>query len=367
MSYQLTNIVPSIDGVLLRSTTPIPGATETLRYLQQQKIPFILLTNGGGKGEAERVKDLSEKLEVPLDTSMFVQSHTPFVELANGKDSLAEKCILVCGGDGGKCRDVAESYGFKNVITPGDIYVAYPEIWPFSSNFKTYYSSFARPLPRPISPSSPGESLKIDAIFVFNDPRDWALDAQVILDVLLSEKGIIGKQSRKNNDWSLPNRGYLQDQQPPIYFSNPDLLWAAKYHLPRLGQGGFREALEGLWAALTGGPREGVELQKKVFGKPFRQTYSFAERRLIAHRKNIYQSDPPALRKVYMVGDNPESDIRGANTYNSPHETEWISILVKTGVYDEGTPAWAPRSLQEDVKGAVQWALEDSGWKAPFK
>ncbi len=29
--------------------------------------------------------------------------------------------ILVIGGEGEKCRQVAEGYGFKDVITPGDI------------------------------------------------------------------------------------------------------------------------------------------------------------------------------------------------------------------------------------------------------
>ena len=259
------------------------------------------------------------------------------------------------------------SYGFKNVITPGDIYAAYPEIAPFASNFRSYYASFARPLPRPIQLDPSHDSLKVDAIFVFNDPRDWALDAQLITDVLLSERGVLGTYSKKNNDRSLPNHGFQQDGQPKIYFSNPDLLWAAKYHLPRLGQGGFREALEGLWAALTGGPREGVELQKTVIGKPFKETYSFAERQLVAHRHHIYPGDHPPLKKVYMVGDNPESDIQGANKYQSPFNMTWTSILVRTGVYREGTPAWTPKIIQNDVKGAVQWALKESDWRAPFE
>ena len=29
--------------------------------------------------------------------------------------------VLVVGGDGEKCRQVAEGYGFKDVVTPGDI------------------------------------------------------------------------------------------------------------------------------------------------------------------------------------------------------------------------------------------------------
>lgn len=242
----------------------------------------------------------------------------------------------------------------------------YPEIWPFSSNFKSYYSEFARPLPRIISPEPSSESLKIDAILVFNDPRDWALDAQLILDVLFSHKGILGTQSSKNGDSELPNRGFQQDGQPPLYFSNPDLLWASKYHLPRLGQGGFREALEGIWSALTGGPAAGVNLVKHVIGKPFHETYAFAEERLIKHRQTMYPGNFPPLQKVYMIGDNPESDIRGANTYKSPHKTEWISILVRSGIYQQGKPSWTPKAVQNNVAEAVRWALKHAGWNAPL-
>ncbi len=194
-------------------------------------------------------------------------------------------------------------YGFRNVVTPGDIITQHPTIWPFARVFANYYRAFARPLPRPINVDNLSQSLKIDAVFVFHDPRDWALDTQIILDILLSSKGILGTYSSKNNNPSLPNRGFQQDGQPPIYFSNPDLWWAAAYHLPRLGQGGFREALEGVWAATTGGARMRVELQKVLYGKPFHSTYAFAEKKLEAHRELIYGADATTpLKRVYMIG-----------------------------------------------------------------
>jgi HAD superfamily hydrolase (TIGR01456 family) len=253
-------------------------------------------------------------------------------------------------------------YGFKSVVTPGDLFMANPAIWPFSRSFTDYYKGFARPLPKPMDPSNPSESLKIDAVFVFNDPRDWALDTQVILDVLLSSQGIIGTMSEKNGRTDLPNHGYQQDGQPPLYFSNPDLWWAAAYHLPRLGQGGFREALEGVWAATTGGSTKGVVLQKTIIGKPYEHTYAFAERQLLRNRSRTFQSekDLPPLRKVFMVGDNPESDIRGANSYRSKHGSDWHSILVRTGVYSGGDPTWAPRTIVDNVKDAVEFALKSS-------
>lgn len=362
-----------IDGVVLRSAAPIPGASQTLRYLQSNAIPFIFLTNGGGKHESARIADLSSKLSLQLDESMIVQSHTPFARLVHPSDAhpfgLKDKCVLVLGGDGNACRDVAHQYGFTNVVTPGDIISAHPEISPFSHVFKDYYKTFAQPLPRPINPNSPEDSLKIDAIFVYADPRDWALDIQIVLDVLLSTKGILGTYSSMNSDSAHTNKGYQQDSQPPIYFSNPDLLWAAAYHLSRLGQGGFREALDGVWAAITGGPKEGVELKKTVIGKPYRETYEFAENRLLSHREYLFgkhaSSQKQLLKRVYMVGDNPESDIKGANDFQSPNGVEWISLLTRTGVYRDREghkPTWQPTAIVDDVKSAVQWALDDSGW-----
>ena len=126
--------------------------------------------------------------------------------------------------------------------------MAYPEIWPFSQVFSDYYHKSTRPLPAPVDPQNPA-SLQFSAIFVFNDPRDWALDSQIILDLLLSEKGILGTYSDKNGDASLPNNGWQQDNQPKLFFSNPDLFWAGKIFrpsisLPRIGNGNWHNALQ---------------------------------------------------------------------------------------------------------------------------
>ena len=52
---------------------------------------------------------ISEKLKLPLDTSVIVQSHTPFSELVHGPNvELRDKCVLVVGGHGNNCRVVAE-------------------------------------------------------------------------------------------------------------------------------------------------------------------------------------------------------------------------------------------------------------------
>lgn len=97
--------------MLIRSSAALPGATEALQYLHNNNIPFILLTNGGGSHESARVAGLSKKLGIPLTEENFVQSHTPFKQLVDDSDTvegLKDKTILVTGGDGDKCRQVAE-------------------------------------------------------------------------------------------------------------------------------------------------------------------------------------------------------------------------------------------------------------------
>ncbi|KAL8799383.1 MAG: hypothetical protein Q9182_005925 [Xanthomendoza sp. 2 TL-2023] len=360
----------SIDGVLLRSSEPLPRANQTLNFLQRLRIPFILLTNGGGKHESDRVAELSRLLRVPISLPMFIQSHTPFADLIHQMDKddrtntpLKNKTILVCGGDGDSCRRVAESYGFTSVVTPADLIAAHPHLLPFTSPYSSLYSSHARPLPHPLyTPTSTSTShLTISSVFVFADPRDWALDTQIILDCLLSQHGVLGTLQR------------TVTPSVPLYFSNPDLQWASHYHLPRLGQGGFKAAFQGVWEELSGG----APLRETTIGKPSQGTFEFAEKRLVAHRRELLRTtaagnqdpknnaaDTGGIRKVYMVGDNPLSDIAGGNNYRSPYHSHWDTILVRSGVYDRdsGMPAHEPTATVDGVWEAVEWALERERW-----
>ncbi|KAK3990284.1 HAD-superfamily hydrolase [Cladorrhinum sp. PSN332] len=367
-----------IDGVLLHEKNPIPGAVETLRILNEHNIPYIMLTNGGGKRESERVADLNDKLGVKITTESFVQSHTPFQELLEGPGSLRNKTVLVTGSHYEKCRDIMLNYGFRNVLTPADIFASHPSVFPFQPVTKAEEKGLTS-LPKPVfaktstEPNSPdlANHLKIDAMFVLNDPRDWALDIQIFSDLLLSHQGYMGTYSPKNGNLTEPNCGWQGDDQPKLYFSNADLVWSAAYHLPRFGQGAFQYALVGVWDRITGGH----ELQRSCIGKPFAETYRFAERILNAHwRKRNHKSTSveggvqKELKSVYMIGDNPESDIAGANGYKSENGTEWVSVLVRTGVWNEGmslpfTKETKPKQIEGDVKSAVLWALGREGFK----
>ncbi|KAK2601068.1 hypothetical protein N8I77_010541 [Diaporthe amygdali] len=391
-----------IDGVLLHTSKPIPGATETLKFLQRNNIPFILLTNGGGKSEAERVADLTSKLSVDLDVSNFVQSHTPYQKLLDPdaelghpeledylKKSLGSKrfsgkeTVLVLGSDASKARRIANGYGFESVVTPGDILKACPEIFPFDPLREFYDKQEILPLPKPIyNPSADPamrleDCLKIDGILTFNDPRDWAVDIQLITDLLLSHRGYLGTYSSKNGDPSLPaGERWQADGQPPLIFSNVDMQWSTGYHLSRLGQGAFRAAVRRVWQQLTPGWRPG-NLKTFEFGKPWAATYAHAWATLEQHRLRLGNGP---LEAVYMVGDNPESDIRGAHIWNSHGRSTgaaqktalgpvWRSCLVRTGVWKEEVAplerlgkARTPYRVVDDVRAAVELALKEHKW-----
>jgi len=367
-----------IDGVLLHVSEPLPGAASALRLLQRHRIPFILLTNGGGQHESDRVADLSAKLGVALDADAFVQSHTPFRDLV---PALGGKTVLVTGSDAARSRAIAERYGFQDVVIPADLLAAQPGVWPFDPLLRSVYASSARPLRRPVwrdGGEHPVEDcLKVEAVFVFNDPRDWALDTQLIVDLLLSHRGYLGTYSRRNGRADLENRGWQADGQPELFFSNADLFWATGYHLPRFGQGAFQAAVRGVWDAVTGGG--GLHpLRRRVVGKPYEETYRFAEDVLRRHRAQLLReagggagrtaggaATPAALSTVYMIGDNPESDIAGANGFRSADGTDWCSVLVRTGVWhpDRGEMKHQPRVIVDNVEEAVRWALKREGWE----
>jgi HAD superfamily hydrolase (TIGR01456 family) len=313
-----------IDGVLLRGKSPLPAAKEALSILDGNnklglKIPFILLTNGGGVSEEERCLKLSSQLGVQIHPDQFMQAHTVLKSIVQ---NYADVPVLVLGSKGDTLRRVAEGYGFRKVYTTLDILAWNPSIWPYHDLTQEERAS--------VKPTD-FSKIQFGAIFVFHDPRNWALDTQIMCDVI---QGIIGGGSHETNHAQKP---------VDLVFCNPDLIWQSDFKAPRMGQGAFRVAFQAVFQSLTGSTYPYIQL-----GKPSEATYNFAEIML----KHRLQSVPkPSL---YMVGDNPESDIAGANTAG------WKSILVHTGVYNphRGPPSHQPTHQAKDVAEAVRWALE---------
>ncbi|KAJ4142409.1 hypothetical protein NW754_009852 [Fusarium falciforme] len=119
--------------------------------------------------------------------------------------------------------------------------------------------------------------------------------------------------------------------------------------------GALRRMFEVTFKDLTGG--NGL-LHTHAFGKPQVSTFEFASRLMGQWRNNEHGLVAPP-ETVYFVGDTPESDIRGTNAVNEKADNDWYSILVKTGVYEEGTePAYKPRVTVGNVLDAVNHGIK---------
>ncbi|KAF2740191.1 HAD-superfamily hydrolase [Polyplosphaeria fusca] len=327
-----------IDGVLIRGGKPIPEAIEAMKVLNGEneygiKVPYIFVTNGGGKTEQERCVQLSQQLEMEVSPGQFICGHTPMREMAEKYNT-----VLVVGGEGEKCRHVAEGYGFKDVVTPGDIIKDNQDTTPFRQlTTEEYQNSRARNF---------GE-VEIEAIFVFADSRDWASDQQIILDLLMSKNGRLGTRSANF------------DEGPPVFFSHNDVVWSTSHDLTRIGMGALRVSLEAMFQAVTG-----KKLETTAFGKPQIGTFQFATRLLQQWRKDTHGIDSPP-DTVYFVGDTPESDIRGTNEFDKHADNSWYSILVRTGVFEAGTkPRFQPKATVDNVLDAVKHGMEREYKKA---
>ncbi|KAI3324900.1 HAD-superfamily hydrolase [Xylariaceae sp. AK1471] len=317
-----------IDGVLVHGDLLIPEGKRALEILNGDnelgiKIAHIFLTNGSGKPEKARCEQLTKILQNPVSTDQFIQSHTPMSALAS-----YYKTVLVVGGVGYRCREVAELYGFQDVVVPNDIVAWDPTIAPYRE-FTEYEKAMSRP--------RDFRKCNIEAILVFSDSRDYATDIQIIMDLLLSENGRLGTKAKDP-----------VSQRIPIYFSQGDLLCPTEHWQPRMSQGAFRIGLEAMYKALTG-----VDLERVVYGKPELAAYKYADEVLTSWVEQIH-GEAKLPENIYMIGDNPASDIVGGNNYG------WNTCLVRTGVFqggdnDENNPA--NFGVFPTVLEAVQTAL----------
>ncbi|KAI1776466.1 HAD-like domain-containing protein [Hypoxylon cercidicola] len=323
-----------IDGVLVHGDRLIPEGRRALEILNGDnelgiKIPHIFLTNGSGKPEKARCEQLAKILENPVSTEQFIQSHTPMSALAEYYNT-----VLVVGGEGYKCREVAEQYGFKDIVVPNDIVAWDNSVAPYRVFTDEERAS-----------SKPRDFTKtnIEAIMVFSDSRDYATDMQIIMDLLQSENGRLGTRAKDP-----------VSQRIPIYFSQGDLLCPTEHWTPRMSQGAFRIGLEAMYKALTG-----TDLERVVYGKPETATYKYADEVLTSWMDQLH-GEEKLPENIYMVGDNPASDIVGGNMYG------WNTCLVRTGVFqggdnDENNPAnfGVFPNVLEAVKTALRKELGD--------
>uniref|UniRef100_A0A8B9GP89 Haloacid dehalogenase like hydrolase domain containing 5 n=1 Tax=Amazona collaria TaxID=241587 RepID=A0A8B9GP89_9PSIT len=232
------------------------------------------------------------------------------------------KCMLVAGQ--GPVEENAQDLGFKHVVTIEALRKAYPLLDMVDQNR----------VPTPL-PWFPSISSNLPGVILFGEPVRWETSLQLITDVLLSN----GNPDSELQDIPYPHL--------PVLACNMDLLWMAEAKMPsRIGHGTFLLCLENIYKKVTG-----RELKyEALIGKPSTVTYRYAA--YLIQEQAEKQGWKAPIRRLYAVGDNPMSDVYGANLYNnylkSAHQNQvqagvkrslqtamesCESILVCTGVY----------------------------------
>eukprot|EP00913_Durusdinium_trenchii_P030149 g28250.t1 len=191
-------VVLDIDGVVKQGKRAIPGAREALIRLREERVPFIFMTNGGGNTEAQKAAELGELLEFEgICSEQMLLSHTPFRPLA-----------------------VARSYGFAvgtMAVRSTQIVKGTEDIFP--------WPRATCDLPA-INVNAPGEP-PIEAVLIFYEPADWALELQVITDVLAG-----------GHPLGAEGAGAAALQRAEVYSSNSDFLWQVLVEQDRERLGG---------------------------------------------------------------------------------------------------------------------------------
>jgi len=310
-------VVFDVDGVLIRGAETVESAPGVLRGLRERDVPFMLMTNGGGYHESTRAKKLTERFGVQIDDDQIIQSHTPMKELV---PEYKDEPVLLVGKRYEHLLHLAKEYGFKYPVSIEQYHKEFPLLYPDMD-------------PVDCEPLSQGLDLKntpIRAVLALTDPLMWGRELQICCDVLGSN--------------GLPGSVLKNTQGVPLYSSCADFVYAAEYEAsPRFGSGAFVSALEALYEEL----HEGNALSDVTrYGKPWHRTFNYAYRRL---QDTLGENN--SLKRIYMVGDNAETDIKGANDAGDP----WFSVLTRSGLFKgSGNHAEHPgREVIDDVAGLL--------------
>ncbi|GAU27181.1 hypothetical protein TSUD_107710 [Trifolium subterraneum] len=305
-----------IDGVILLGDTPVGGSPAALRRLYDAegrlKIPYVFLTNGGGITEAKRASELSELLGLNVSPSQC--SHICYSSYAT-QNKFEDKLVVAAGK--GEPASVMSEYGFKNVISIDEYASCFENIDPLApyKKWTTKLDAAKNPKFDQSGPRIDVFSERVQAAFIVSDPVDWSRDIQVLCDILKTG--------------GLPGRNV--GTQPHLYFANDDLEYQTKFPSERLGMGAFRIALESIFNRT-----HSHSLEYTCFGKPHPSVFNNAEivlQQLVPQHSedfnDICHKNAQRFQTLYMIGDNPAVDIRGARQVVDTVEEAIDYILAK--------------------------------------
>ncbi|XP_027977029.1 haloacid dehalogenase-like hydrolase domain-containing 5 isoform X1 [Eumetopias jubatus] len=303
-----------IDGVLVRGHRVIPAALEAFRRLVnahgQLRVPVVFVTNAGNILQHSKAQELSALLGFKVEPDQVILSHSPMKLFSQYHN----KRMLVSGQ--GPLVENARVLGFENVVTVDELRMAFPvlDMVDLQRRPKTTV-----PLPRNDFPA-------IEGVLLLGEPVRWETSLQLIMDVLLSNGN--------------PGTGLATAPYPhlPVLASNMDLLWMAEAKMPRFGHGTFLLCLETIYRKVTG-----KELRYEgLMGKPSVLTYQYAEDLIRQQAERRGWVAP--IQKLYAIGDNPMSDVYGANLFH-----KYLQMAKHDGAEERGADGlwkWRPSATQ---------------------
>ena len=298
--FRLPAIASDVDGVLYRGDITLGNSGKVIGRLKQQRqpgseipVPFVLLTNGGGLLESTRADFVNKKIGVPqegwLEGEDVIVCSTPFRELT---PRFGDEYVVVTGL--GDILAIAHEYGFYKALTTAELASLVPEI-SFSS--RTKRSDFEQESLRRAVQDRLGISredvlsgrVRFKAGMMWSDSVVQEEIMQIFSDLAISRDGHLG--TRK-----LPS----ERQSVSLYISNPDILYADDYAVPRYAQGPILKQLQAVHRAVYD-----EEIECAVYGKPTKLTFDYAEKVLQrkAEERNV------EISNFYMIGDYPQADV----------------------------------------------------------
>lgn len=160
------------------------------------------------------------------------------------------------------------------------------------------------------------QELEIAAIFVIFGVTFSSLTIQILSDILGSKTG-----HPKGPRRQVYPDGSVDPQAVQFFCTNNDLVWPNTFPVPRYGTCMFTTALQSVFYAY-----HKYYIDITYFGKPQKATFDYCEKIL----RERAAAQGVEISHFYMVGDTPESDIKGANNKAADG---WISVLVKSGLF----------------------------------
>ncbi|XP_077995142.1 haloacid dehalogenase-like hydrolase domain-containing 5 isoform X2 [Glandiceps talaboti] len=239
-----------------------------------------------------------------ISAEQVVMSHSPLKMF----EQFHDKHVLVSGQ--GPVTDIAKFLGFTNITTIDELRENFPLLDMVDHRRRKFDPNILR-----------SHFPKLEAVVLFGEPVRWETSLQLILDCLLT------------NGQPSTNCSMVPNPHLPVLACNMDLLWMAEAAMPRMGHGSFLLCLETLYKKITGLPMKYTVLT----GKPSEITYHHSEHIAAQVANNMGLESP--LRTLYVIGDNPMTDIYGANLYNQYLASKPINMLKSTSAKTKLTAA----------------------------